>query len=1148
MPILNGRIGYIHLTISYQKIMKNEIHARHILGTRKQRSDESIDQYLRQLKLLAQKCSFKDVKAEQYRSEYIRDAFIAGISSHKIRQRLLENLELSLDQAFNQALSLEMAETNSRSFNDNIPLNAVDSISTLSDSQNKKTKTLSSYDNEASTSISGDNIAETVIAATTNKRRCFFCGSNVIHQRIRCPALNSTCQICFKKGHFANVCRSKQIMNAVIVNETNNSNSAEVAAISAASLPSLHKATVPITINKYYAEALIDTGSSLNFVNEELAHLLKLKQKPCQQIITLASLNHTSPVNCYCNATLQLNNHSYDNVKLLVVRNLCADIILGHDLLKAHHSLELKFGGPRDPLKICNVMAANLPHATLFSNLSPNVKPVAIKSRRYSEGDQQFIKEEVEKLLKDGIIEPSISPWRAQVLVTGGGIHRKRLVIDYSQTINKFTELDAYPLPNIEVLISKIARNKYFSQIDLKSAYHQVPIQQRERPYTAFEACGNLFQFTRIPFGVTNGVSAFQRTMQFIISNENLTDTYAYLDDVTVCGKDKLTHDANLAKFMATVAKYKITLNKDKCNFGSETINILGYTIENNVVRPDKERLKPLLSMPAPTDINSLKRVLGMFAHYSKWINNYSEKISNLATNNSFPLSRDAEISFESLKKDIANAALIAIDDTQMFTVETDASEHALAATLSQNSRPVAFFSRSLTESERNHSSIEKEASAIVESLRRWRHYLIGKHFLLITDQQSVSFMFNQKHSSKIKNEKIERWRLELSCFKFDIIYRPGKQNIVSDTLSRVCANMFSRKNLYELHNTLSHPGITRMAHWVRSKNLPYSITEIKNMTASCPICSEIKPRFANSKGRLIKATSPFERLSLDFKGPLPSNSENKYILTIVDEFSRFPFAYPCKDVSSATIIASLKHLFFTFGTPLYVHSDRGTGFMSQEFKDFLIRNDIACSRTTPYNPEGNGQVERLNGTLWRTIQLSLRSKNLDIRYWEDVLPLALHSIRSLLCTATNATPHEKMFCFPRRSGNGVSLPSWLMIPGPVLLKKNVRKSKYDPLVEEVELLESNPNYSIIRFADGREDTVSNRHLAPINRQIEEVVIEDETYNSIHNPSDTDAEIYQTASENENLNADNSGSEVVHSPQRPVGERRPPAYLNDYES
>ncbi|XP_052754766.1 uncharacterized protein LOC128201532 [Galleria mellonella] len=636
--------------------------------------------------------------------------------------------------------------------------------------------------------------------------------------------------------------------------------------------------------------------------------------------------------------------------------------------------------------------------------------------------------------------------------------------------------------------------------------------------------------------------------MQYIIDNENLTDTYAYLDDVTVCGKDKLTHDANLAKFMTAVEKYKITLNKDKCKFGSESINLLGYTIENNTVKPDKERLKPLLSMPAPTDLTSLKKILGMFAHFSRWINNYSEKISPLITNNSFPLSHEASESFESIKKDIANAALVAIDDTQMFTVETDASDHALAATLSQNGRPVAFFSRSLTDSERNHSSIEKEASAIVESLRKWRHHLIGKHFLLITDQQSVSFMFNQKHTSKIKNEKIERWRLELSCFKFDIVYRPGRQNIVSDALSRVCASTFSRKNLYQLHNTLCHPGITRMAHWVRSKNLPYSLVEIKDMTASCPIWAEIKPRFANSKGRLIKATSPFERLSLDFKGPLPSNTENKYILTIVDEFSRFPFAYPCKDVSSGTVITCLKDLFFTFGTPLYIHSDRGAGFMSQEFKDFLLRNNIACSRTTPYNPEGNGQVERLNGTLWRTIQLSLRSKNLDIRYWEQVLPLALHSIRSLLCTATNATPHDKLLCFPRRSGNGISLPSWLMIPGPILLKKNVRKSKYDPLVEEVELLESNPNYSLVRFADGREDTVSNRHLAPINRLVGDIANTDEIENSDRSRTDTDTESYNTTTETDNLNADGTGpSMVVDSSQRLIRERRPPAYLGDYE-
>lgn len=1118
---------------------KNDIHARHILATRKQRTDESIAKYMQHLKLLAQDCSFKNVTAEQYKSECIRDAFISGITSQKIRQRLLENYELSLDQAYNQATSLEMSEINSLSFN-NISLNCTDAEAIQSKTDN--------------THLASHSQDQTMLAVT-NRRRCFFCGSKVIHQRIKCPALNSTCQLCSKKGHFASVCRSKQNLNA-ITNEDNSENM-DVFAISAASPSSLLKSTISVSINNYKADALIDTGSSLSFINEELARLLKLRKKHCQQTITLASLCHTSPVSCYCNATIQLEKHCYKNAQLLVVRDLCADIILGHDLLQSHKTLELQFGGPKDSLKICNVMAADLPNAYLFTNLSPNVKPIAVKSRRYSETDRKFIIDEINVLLKDKVIEESMSPWRAQVLITGGGTHRKRLVIDYSQTINKFTELDAYPLPSIEALVSKIANNKYFSQIDLKSAYHQVPIHRKERPYTAFEACGKLYQFTRIPFGVTNGVSAFQRTMQFIINAEKLQETYAYLDDVTICGKTQIEHDTNLKNFMAAVKKYKLTLNEDKCKFCSDSISLLGYTVKNNTIKPDMERLQSLLSLPAPSDAASFKRALGIFAHYSKWVKRFSEKISILANTNSLPLSDEAIATFESIKMDIANAALAAIMEDEMFIVETDASGHALAATLSQNGRPVAFFSRSLNVSERHHSAIEKEASAIVESLRKWRHHLIGKHFILITDQQSVSFMFNQKHTSKIKNEKIERWRLELSCFKYDIIYRPGKQNIVADALSRVCASADISKKLYELHSGLCHPGVSRMAHWIRSKNLPYSITEIREMTKSCPTCAEIKPKFSKCNGRLIKATSPFERLNIDFKGPLPSNTQNKYILTIIDEFSRFPFAYACKDVSSSSVIACLKDLFFTFGTPLYIHSDRGSSFMSQDFKEFLIRNDIACSRTTPYNPEGNGQVERLNGTLWKAIQLHLRSRNLTVHHWGEALPPALHSIRSLLCTATNATPHEKMFSFPRRTGKGLSLPSWLMVPGPVLIKKTIRNTKYDPLVEEVELLEANPYYSHIRFPSGKESTVSNRQLAPIGRTHDDdfSIDQNASHNDINitgsDPASDHASVNNTATGSEESDTDAMAELEADTAQpqlrRSERERRPPQKMNDYQ-
>ncbi|XP_063380929.1 uncharacterized protein LOC134667447 [Cydia fagiglandana] len=928
-----------------------------------------------------------------------------------------------------------------------------------------------------------------------------------------------------------------------------------LSAISAASPCSLRKATTPMTINGFKAEALIDTGSSLSFINKSLAELLKLKIKPCHFTITMAELSHVFHVTGTCCVNMQIEKHQYKQQSLMVANNLCADAIIGHDILKNHSSVEVEFGGPQEPLRVCNVMEASVPPASLFTNLSPHTKPIAVRSRRHSDDDELFIKTENSKLLEDGIIEHSVSPWRAQVLIAGGGLHKKRMVIDYSQTINKYTELDAFPLPKIETIVAKAAQYNYFSQIDLKSAYHQVPILQNERIYTAFEANGKLYQFTRIPFGVTNGVAAFQRTLNYIIEKENLTGTFAYLDDVTVCGKTKEEHDVNLSKFKEAAAKYNLTLNENKCVFGKETINLLGYTIKNNAIQPDENRLKPLLDLPAPENAAALKRVLGLFAHYSRWIYNFSEKIKPLLSINTFPLSESAMTSFNEIKKNIAKASLSAVSEDAMFTVETDASENALAASLSQNGQPVAYFSRSLNDSEKKQSSIEKEAAAIVESLRKWRHYLIGRHFLLITDQQSVAFMFNQIHSSKIKNEKIERWRLELSCFKYDIVYRPGKENTVADALTRVCAHM-NTDNLKTLHDNLCHPGIVRMNHWVRSKNLPYSLNDIRQMTANCRVCAEIKPRYASTSGQLIKATAPLERLNIDFKGPLPSKSQNKYILTIIDEYSRFPFAFACKDMTSSTVINCLNEIFYIFGTPMYIHSDRGMSFMSQELTQYLVSLGIACSRTTPYNPQGNGQVEHLNFTLWRTIQLSLKTKGLEIAEWERVLSLSLHSIRSLLCTATNATPHERMFSHPRRSPNGVSLPVWLTTPGPILIKRSVRNSKYDPAVEEGHLLQSNPNYSYVRYADGREGTISNRHLAPIPSDDEYLSIFSEDTDDV--PEAVAEEPSEVVTEEPPAPLDDTeptevqGRRSPGTPQvearRPTRERRPPAYLGDYQT
>ena len=151
-------------------------------------------------------------------------------------------------------------------------------------------------------------------------------------------------------------------------------------------------------------------------------------------------------------------------------------------------------------------------------------------------------------------------------------------------------------------------------------------------------------------------------------------------------------------------------------------------------------------------------------------------------------------------------------------------------------------------------------------------------------------------------------------------------------------------------------------------------------MTAQCQICSKVKPKFHKPEtAHLIKSTQAMERLNVDFKRPLPSATRNKYLFTVVDEFSRFPFAIPCPDTSSRSVINALTEIFALAGTPGFIHSDRGAAFISTEVRDFLHARGIATSCTTPYNPRGNGQCERYNGNVWKGIQMAMESKRLPL-------------------------------------------------------------------------------------------------------------------------------------------------------------------------
>ena len=184
--------------------------------------------------------------------------------------------------------------------------------------------------------------------------------------------------------------------------------------------------------------------------------------------------------------------------------------------------------------------------------------------------------------------------------------------------------------------------------------------------------------------------------------------------------------------------------------------------------------------------------------------------------------------------------------------------------------------------------------------------------------------MFDSKKRTKIKNNKIQAWRLELGSFSYTVKYRPGKDNVAPDSFTRAFSSSMSSNNLDEIHIVLCHPGVTRMLHFVKSKNLPYSTEEVKKVCSACRRCAELKPQFYRPKhpGNLIKARQPMGRLCIVFKSPLPTATRNAYILTVVDEYPRLPFAFSCPKMQSSTVIMCLNQLFTLCGMPNYIHSD----------------------------------------------------------------------------------------------------------------------------------------------------------------------------------------------------------------------------------
>ena len=420
-------------------------------------------------------------------------------------------------------------------------------------------------------------------------------------------------------------------------------------------------------------------------------------------------------------------------------------------------------------------------------------KIINVKSYRPPEHHKIEINKQMTEMLDKKIIEPSDSPYNSPVWVVpkkidASGKQKWRIVIDFRK-LNELTDQDAYPLPDIDDILSQLGNAKYFSALDLSSGFHQIPMDENSRKYTAFSTPQGHFHYNRMPFGLKNAPATFQRMMDTALRGLINNHCFVYLDDIIIFGQSIEEHNKNLAIILQRLREVGLKVQPDKCEFLKPELEYLGHLVTANGVKPNPEKIEAVKNFKLPKNPTDVKSFLGLAGYYRKFIRNFS-KIAKPLTELTkkdiqFHWTDKTQLSFDTLKERLCQAPVLKYPDyTKTFTLTTDASNEGLGAILSQDGHPCCFISRTLNPPERNYTTTEKELLAIVWAVRRFRQYLLGRKFKIQTDHQALKWL----HNCKDPSSRLIRWRLRLEEYEYDIEYVKGKENVAADTLSRVHA------------------------------------------------------------------------------------------------------------------------------------------------------------------------------------------------------------------------------------------------------------------------------------------------------------------------------------------------------------------------